>query len=212
MAQFLIISHLFRISSAVEQRTVNPLVAGSNPASGVFSPSIEGFFYGFFFANLLYNTSIKIFNLKEDFMSIEAVDNADSIGAEKIDFFDQQNDSEKAKESQGRVNHGRHFYGSSIEQCKAVLPMNEARDTQVNIVRDGLPFLTSTSDKDFTSTLLLCILLGGLGVHRFYVDKPLTGLLQLVTFGGLGIWTLVDLVMIANGNFEDGEGRLIKAK
>ncbi len=38
-----------------------------------------------------------------------------------------------------------------------------------------------------------------------------TGLLQLFTFGGLGIWTMVDFIMIVTGNFTDGDGTPIKA-
>jgi TM2 domain-containing membrane protein YozV len=66
-----------------------------------------------------------------------------------------------------------------------------------------------TSDKGFVPTVLLCLLLGGLGVHRFYVGKIGTGILQLLTLGGLGFWALFDLIMIIIGKFTDGEGRLI---
>lgn len=68
------------------------------------------------------------------------------------------------------------------------------------------------SDKNFVATLLLCFLLGGLGVHRFYVGKIGTGILQLITFGGLGIWVLIDLIVIAIGKFSDKEGRPIIAE
>jgi TM2 domain-containing membrane protein YozV len=67
------------------------------------------------------------------------------------------------------------------------------------------------SEKNFVAALLLCLLLGGLGVHRFYVGKIGTGILQLVTLGGLGVWVLIDLIMIAIGKFTDKEGRLIVA-
>ncbi len=67
------------------------------------------------------------------------------------------------------------------------------------------------SEKNFVATLLLCLLLGGLGVHRFYVGKIGTGILQLITLGGLGIWALIDLIMIAIGKFTDKEGLLITA-
>ncbi len=69
----------------------------------------------------------------------------------------------------------------------------------------------ATSTKGFVPTLLLCLFLGGLGVHRFYVGKIGTGILQLVTFGGLGIWVLIDLIMIVIGKFTDSEGLLISA-
>lgn len=63
-----------------------------------------------------------------------------------------------------------------------------------------------TSDKDFIPTVLLCIFLGGLGVHRFYVGKVGTGLLMLFTLGGFGIWALIDLVLIVTGGFRDANG------
>lgn len=57
---------------------------------------------------------------------------------------------------------------------------------------------------------LLCLFLGNLGIHRFYVGKIGTGILMILTFGGLGIWALVDLIMIITGSFKDKEGRKIK--
>ena len=67
------------------------------------------------------------------------------------------------------------------------------------------------SEKSFVATLILCILLGWLGVHRFYVGKTGTGILMLLTLGGLGIWQLRDLIVIAVQKFKDSKGLLIKA-
>ena len=69
---------------------------------------------------------------------------------------------------------------------------------------------TSNSEKSFVATLILCILLGSLGVHRFYVGKIVTGILMLLTFGGFGIWALIDTIFIAVGKFKDSNGLLIK--
>ena len=66
------------------------------------------------------------------------------------------------------------------------------------------------SEKGFVPTILLCLFLGALGVHRFYVGKVGTGILQLLTLGGLGIWSLIDLIIIVTGNFKDSEGLPIK--
>lgn len=56
---------------------------------------------------------------------------------------------------------------------------------------------------------LLCGFLGPLGVHRFYVGKIGTGILQLLTAGGLGIWWVIDLIMVIVGAFRDKQGRLL---
>lgn len=69
---------------------------------------------------------------------------------------------------------------------------------------------TQISDKGFVPTALLCFFLGVFGVHRFYVGKVGTGIIQLLTLGGLGIWALIDLVIIIVGNFKDKNGRFIK--
>ena len=57
--------------------------------------------------------------------------------------------------------------------------------------------------------MLLCFLFGVLGFHRFYVGKFGTGILQLFTLGGLGIWALIDFIMIIVGAFTDKEGNKI---
>jgi TM2 domain-containing membrane protein YozV len=54
---------------------------------------------------------------------------------------------------------------------------------------------------------LLCFFLGGLGAHRFYVGKVGTALLMILTLGGVGIWVLIDFIMILTGSFKDKEGR-----
>lgn len=61
--------------------------------------------------------------------------------------------------------------------------------------------------KSFIATWLLSWLLGGLGIDRFYLGKVGTGLLKLVTFGGLGIWYLIDLIMVLVGATRDKQGQ-----
>ncbi len=70
----------------------------------------------------------------------------------------------------------------------------------------------SISEKGFVPTLLLCFFLGFLGVHRFYVGKIGTGILMLLTLGGLGIWSLIDFIIIVVGSFKDSEGNVIKSQ
>lgn len=62
------------------------------------------------------------------------------------------------------------------------------------------------SEKNWLVTLLLCVFLGALGIHRFYVGKTGTGILMILTFGGFGIWVIVDLILIATNAFTDVDG------
>jgi TM2 domain-containing membrane protein YozV len=66
--------------------------------------------------------------------------------------------------------------------------------------------------KDWMTTLLLCLFLGGIGVHRFYVGKTGTGIAMLLTGGGCGIWALIDLIKIITMKFTDKDGKpLVKS-
>ncbi len=65
------------------------------------------------------------------------------------------------------------------------------------------------SEKRILPAFLLCFFFGVFGLHRFYVGKIGTGILQLLTAGGLGIWTLIDFVMIIVGAFTDKAGNKI---
>ena len=68
------------------------------------------------------------------------------------------------------------------------------------------------SEKDWLITLILSIVVGGFGIDRFYTGSVLLGVLKLVTLGGLGVWWLIDLIMLVTGNYKDGDGNRIAAK
>ncbi len=67
-----------------------------------------------------------------------------------------------------------------------------------------------SSDKDRIVALILCYFLGFLGVHKFYVGKASSGIVQMLTLGGLGIWVMIDLISIFCGAFQDNEGRFLR--
>ncbi len=64
--------------------------------------------------------------------------------------------------------------------------------------------------KSKVTAALLCFFLGAIGVHRFYVGKVGTGIAQVFTLGGLGIWALIDFIMILMGSFTDANGKKLK--
>ncbi len=61
-------------------------------------------------------------------------------------------------------------------------------------------------NKSFLVTWLLSLLLGVFGVDRFYLGKVGTGIAKLITFGGLGIWALVDLILVLANKTRDKQG------
>jgi TM2 domain-containing membrane protein YozV len=78
----------------------------------------------------------------------------------------------------------------------------------------GTKVYGDVSPKSRLTTTLLCILpsyfFGIAGIHRFYLGKIGTGILMLLTLGGLGIWTLIDFIYAVSGNMKDKEGKLIQ--
>jgi len=77
----------------------------------------------------------------------------------------------------------------------------------------GKPTVTATgepiSPQSRAAAALLCWFLGVIGIHRFYVGKAGTGVAQIFTLGGLGVWALVDFIMILTGSFRDKEERVL---
>jgi hypothetical protein len=62
------------------------------------------------------------------------------------------------------------------------------------------------SKREWIAALLISIFVGVLGVDRFYLGKVGTGILKLLTFGGLSIWALIDVILIALKRLDDKEG------
>ena len=65
------------------------------------------------------------------------------------------------------------------------------------------------SPKSRAVAAILAWFLGIFGIHRFYVGKNGTGILMILTLGGIGIWTLIDFVMIVVGSFRDKENHVL---
>jgi TM2 domain-containing membrane protein YozV len=65
----------------------------------------------------------------------------------------------------------------------------------------------TSSDKSFLAAWIFALVLGFFGVDRFYLGKVGTGILKLITFGGFGIWVLIDVVLVLTGAQRDKQGR-----
>lgn len=72
-----------------------------------------------------------------------------------------------------------------------------------------LPVSKGKPQKDRLAALLLCIFLGIFGAHRFYLGKWKSGIVQLLTFGLYGFWTLIDLVLIVLNKLSDADGQYL---
>ncbi len=70
---------------------------------------------------------------------------------------------------------------------------------------------TDVSDRSRGVALCLGISLGVFGAHRFYTGKVLTGILQAGTIGGLGLWWLYDMILLAAGEFRDVDEKRVRS-
>lgn len=65
--------------------------------------------------------------------------------------------------------------------------------------------------RNYMVALLLSIFVGSFGVDRFYMGYIGLGVLKLITFGGCGIWWLIDLILIATKNLKDADGKELQS-
>jgi len=76
-------------------------------------------------------------------------------------------------------------------------------------VSDEPAVRSDPSDRSRAVALGLCVVGGVFGLHRFYTGRTASGVWMCLTLGGLGIWYLYDVVVLAAGDFRDGEGRRV---
>ena len=100
---------------------------------------------------------------------------------------------------------GRQFEGNFCPNCGSSAQNTYSTQPQVQT-----GFNDQYSDRDWLVTLLLSIVLGHLGAHRFYCGKIGTGIIWLLTGGCFFIGYIVDLVTIAQGNFRDINGKIVR--
>ncbi|WP_336644943.1 Ltp family lipoprotein [Microbacterium sp. USHLN186] len=99
-----------------------------------------------------------------------------------------------------------HPTGSAPNAAGLVPPPPTATVTPAGAPTAGIAPVAS-GEKSFLATWLLAMLVGVFGVDRFYLGKVGTGILKLISFGGIGVWALIDLIMVLTGATRDKAGR-----
>lgn len=108
-----------------------------------------------------------------------------------------------------------------FQQMQKYYPrMTQANIAHIESIKDGTYDFNAASvlddewdppsEKNKVAALIMCIFLGYLGVHRFYVGKMGTGVLWLCSVGACGIGWIYDIFCIATGRFTDSNGRLLE--
>jgi TM2 domain-containing membrane protein YozV len=67
--------------------------------------------------------------------------------------------------------------------------------------------MANNSSKSKVAAALLCWFLGIFGIHRFYLGYTRLGIIQLITYGGCGIWAIIDFITILTGGLKDSNGQ-----
>ena len=100
------------------------------------------------------------------------------------------------------------YCGYKVETPQAKVNTNNPQSQVIinNVIGNNIgdqAYVNMASPKSKSTALILCILLGYLGAHHFYVGKVGMGILYLFTMGLFGIGWIIDIVMIATGSFKD---------
>jgi len=101
--------------------------------------------------------------------------------------------------------------GQPVQQVQQAQPVQQVQQAQpVQQAQQVQQVQQMNSEKEWIVTLLLAILLPG--IDRMYAGSIGLGILKFITFGGLGLWWLVDIVMLVTGSYKDGNGNPIASK
>ena len=102
----------------------------------------------------------------------------------------------------------------TLSTTYASFPVQRSTGQNTIVVENVQDELTSpaaaASGKSQLIALILVALVGGLGIHRFYLGYTWQGIVQLLTLGGCGIWALIDLIRIITGDLQPKGGTYSK--
>ena len=115
----------------------------------------------------------------------------------------------KGKDIENSINEAANSAKDAISSIERKDIENSIDEAAVS-AKEAISKLRPKAEKSGTVALLLCFFLGVWGVHRFYSGHVAIGLIQLFTFGGCGIWALIDLIILLTGSYTDSDGNTMK--
>lgn len=80
--------------------------------------------------------------------------------------------------------------------------LNLVQKLKFKVAQKAAKKFYAAEGKSQLTAVLLCFFLGGLGIHRFYMGYTWQGIVQLLTLGGLGIWSLIDFIRLLTGSLK----------
>jgi TM2 domain-containing membrane protein YozV len=145
-------------------------------------------------------STVLLILIPRELKKIYAVQAAKAAAKEKnMEVFMNQEEATEVKVQRGNDEVFCSTCGAVIKRAAEICPKCGVRQKPVN----------GETNSRWTTLLIISIFLGELGIDRFYVGKIGTGILKLVTVGGLGIWWLIDIILIVQSKFTDSDGNVI---
>jgi TM2 domain-containing membrane protein YozV len=106
------------------------------------------------------------------------------------------------------------FFMLSLSASYASFPVEQRTTSNTTTVVEQKEELSSPAaakgGKSQIIALVLVALVGGIGIHRFYLGYTWQGVVQLLTLGGCGVWSLIDLIRIITGDLKPKDGSYSK--
>ena len=141
---------------------------------------------------------------KDYYGNLQKEESAPVTAAEKNDIREITQTISSLKEKLPAIASGQKM--SLVEKVAVARQVNKIQKQLAKVEKVSAAQKPTEGGKSQIVALILAIVIGGLGIHRFYLGYTLEGVLQLLTAGGCGIWALIDIIRIATGDLKPKGG------